>query len=360
MIQKATIMDKKRKLVGRKQIDKSIDNVLEKGIELTTAEGDFERGVISTGSTLLDLAISSKRVRGGGIPSGVIVEIFGPSSSGKTAVLAEIGASCKYNGGVVSYKDPEGRLDTAYARQCGLALTKEEYSRPNTVDQFEKDILQWKPQPKKKDAICVICADSLAAFSTEAEINDGHKMASAKRAQSFHQLFRKAGIKIRSEGWIIACSNQEQVNFDTGTRKTPGGNSIGYWSSVRIRIAKDFKKGDIKKTWKRDNIVATKIIGIRSNASIKKNSCDDPFREVPIFIIFGIGIDDIRGNLQWLKETNNTSKYECGNKSFSLIDPAIRYVEAHDLETKIRDKVINVWNEIEDHFTSNRKPKRRF
>ena len=46
--------------------------------------------VISTGSTLLDLAVSWERVRGGGLPAGILVEIFGPPSSGKTTFLCEI------------------------------------------------------------------------------------------------------------------------------------------------------------------------------------------------------------------------------------------------------------------------------
>ena len=52
-------------------------------------DGNFET-VISTGSTLLDLAISGKRVHGGGLPSGILVEVFGPSGSGKTVLLSEI------------------------------------------------------------------------------------------------------------------------------------------------------------------------------------------------------------------------------------------------------------------------------
>ena len=39
--------------------------------------------LISTGSTLLDLAFSGGRVRGGGLPGGIMVEISGPSSAGK-------------------------------------------------------------------------------------------------------------------------------------------------------------------------------------------------------------------------------------------------------------------------------------
>ncbi|MHA2070034.1 MAG: hypothetical protein ACXABY_37185, partial [Candidatus Thorarchaeota archaeon] len=63
----------------------------------------------STGSTQLDLAISGTRVRGGGIPGGIMVEIFGPPSTGKTALLAEIIAGAQLKGGEAMFGDPEGR-----------------------------------------------------------------------------------------------------------------------------------------------------------------------------------------------------------------------------------------------------------
>jgi len=323
--------------------------------------GDFERGVISTGSTLLDLAISANRVHGGGIPAGVILEIFGPSSSGKTAVLAEIGASVKSKGGVVTYDDPEARLDTAYAARCGLKLEPDEYNRPETVDQLEEDLFKWEPKPSKKNTICARCEDSLAAFSTNAEIIDDHKMAAAKRAQKFHELFRKLARKIKGEGWIIACSNQEQESFGgMGAKTTPGGNAIKYYASIRIRVSRDIKGGKLKKTWKLSKSTVEKVIGIKSIARVIKNSCDDPFREVPIYIIFGQGIDDIRGNLQWLKDTLSLDAYDCIDQSFAKIEPAIRYIEQYDLENELREKVIELYNQIEDHFRTERKPKVRF
>jgi len=324
--------------------------------------GDFTRGVISTGSTLLDLSISSNRVRGGGIPAGVIIEIFGPSSSGKTALLADIGASAKYNGGVVMYDDPEARLDTDYARKCGLTLVKGEYNRPNTVEELEDGILKWKPKPQKEGAICVRCEDSLAAFSTDAELGPkGHKMAAAKRAQAYHQLFRKLGRRISTEGWIIACSNHEQTNFETGAKTTPGGNAVKYWASLRIRIFPTYQKSEIKRTWKiTTEKTVEKVVGMRSTCRIVKSSCDDPKREVPVFIIFGKGIDDIRGNLQWMKETLGLEAYDCVEKTYATIDPAIRYIEDHNLEAALREKVIDLWNSIEDHFRIERKEKVRF
>lgn len=71
--------------------------------------------VISTGSTLLDLAISGGRVRGGGIPGGIFVEAFGPPSSGKTVLLCEIAGAIQRQGGEVMFYDPEARLNKKFA-----------------------------------------------------------------------------------------------------------------------------------------------------------------------------------------------------------------------------------------------------
>jgi RecA/RadA recombinase len=326
----------------------------------TINEGDFDRGVLSTGSTLLDCAISSERVYGGGVPAGVILEIYGPSSSGKTAILAELAASAKFKGGAARFDDPEGRLDTKYAQQCGLTLTKKEYGRPDTVEDLFEGLEAWTPKGKK-GTLHVSCEDSIAAFSTRAEMADPNmEYAAAKRAQKYHQGFRTLGRRIAQEGWIIACSNHELVNFETGAKSTPGGNALKYWASIRLRIAKAYRQGDIKRTWKISSATVERIIGIRSDVKVVKNSCGQPFREAPVFIIFGKGIDDVRGNLWWLKTTLGTDKYDCVDKEYSDIYAAIKYVEDNNLEAQLRDKVIKLWNTIDLHFTDDRKPKVRF
>ena len=63
--------------------------------------------MISTGSTLLDLAISGGRKRGGGLPGGILVEIFGPSGCGKTVLLCEIAGGVQRQKGKIMFRDPE-------------------------------------------------------------------------------------------------------------------------------------------------------------------------------------------------------------------------------------------------------------
>ena len=77
-------------------------------------EGDT-RIMTSTGSTLLDLCIAGGRVHGGGLPGGILAEIFGPSSTGKTVFLSELAGAIQRQEGEVTFHDPEARLDKQFA-----------------------------------------------------------------------------------------------------------------------------------------------------------------------------------------------------------------------------------------------------
>ena len=124
------------------QMKRHISGSVEKDSEL---EGNFET-IISSGSTLLDLAISGKRIRGGGIPGGILLEAFGPSQSGKTALLSEIAGAIERNGGENQFNDPEARLDKEFVRIFGLHIDKKNYYQPDTVSQLFKNAREWKPK----------------------------------------------------------------------------------------------------------------------------------------------------------------------------------------------------------------------
>jgi len=340
-----------------KRVRRTAEEIVEETKNPTTAIDKKPIGsVVSTGSTLLDLAISGKVVRGGGVPGGILVEIFGPSSSGKTAVLAETAASVQAIGGDVEYKDPEGRLNKEYCRIYGAEIT-DNYSRPDTVKEMFKEIWSWTPANPK--AVNMIAADSLAALSTELEMGDEDKMG-MKRAKDFSEALRKTCRMIANNNWLIMCSNQERES-PTGL-VTPGGKAIPYYSSLRIRLTPSFKGGKIKKKIKQGNKEIEKVIGIYSIAEVKKSSIDDPFRTAPVYIIFKIGIDDIRGNLQWYKDMTGSSGYfQLGtDKGFKSITDAIIHIEENNMESDLRELVIDLWEEIESKFEIKRKEKVRF
>ena len=340
-----------RKLT-RKSLPEQVREVSKKPVEKEKSLR-FDQ-VVSTGSTILDLAISGGRVRGGGIPGGILIEIFGPSASGKTSVLAEICASAQSKGGEVKFQDAESRLDTEYARIYGLSLeeTGDDYTRPKTVNEMFNDIDIW--EPKNDDVINVVGTDSLASLSTELEMDSQDKMG-MKRAKDFSERTRKCCKLIADKNWIIACTNQ--VREGQYGEVTPGGKAIPFYSSLRIRV-NEVRKVEKKKQYKGKE--QKKIIGIESSCYIKKSTVDDPYRTAqPVFIIFGYGIDDVRGNLQWLKTNTNLTKYDAIDKEYQSLDAAVAYIEREYYENALREKVIDTWEEIEEKFKMERKPKVR-
>ena len=324
-------------------------------IQVTPNEGDFGT-VVSTGSTLLDLAISGGRVRGGGVPSGILLEIYGPSGCGKTSVLAEMCADTQAKGGNTKFLDPEARLDQEYMRIYGMELKKENYYMPDTVNEVFEHILKWKPGDPGK-GVNIIATDSLAALSSELELGEKGDKMGMKIAKDFSQGLRKTCVLIRKSKFVIACSNQ--IRGGTGGEITSGGKGIPFYASLRIRVGPPAKNKYLTKTKTIKGVEHEKIFGIQSICTVKKSSVDDPFRTANIYIVFGVGIDDIRANLAYLKQMTKADKYIAVDKEFGRMDTAIKYIEDNNLELELKNQVINLWEEIENEFKVDRKPKRR-
>lgn len=309
--------------------------------------------LISTGSTLLDLAISGGRVRGGGIPGGIMVEIFGPSASGKTGLITEIAGAAQDKGGDVFFVDPEARIDKEYSRIYGFEMTKENYARPDTVTETFKLIEEW--EPKNTSVINVFAADSIAALSTEMEMGEGDKRGQRK-AKELSEGCRKTARLIAHNNKLILFTNQER-DGEYG-KTTPGGHAIPYHCSLRMRVN---RKGRIEKKKKiSSGKEVTKTIGIESEVLIKKSTVDDEYRVAPLYIIFGVGIDDVRANLQYVKDMTKNTRYWCVDRETARMDDAIRHIENNDLEPELRERVIDIWEEVEDKFHMERKEKKRF
>jgi len=320
-------------------------------------DGDFGQ-VISTGSTLTDLAISGGRIRGGGIPGGIFMEVFGPESSGKSALLCEIGGNIQRQGGLIQYHDPESRLDRQFSQMFGVSIDDENYHQPNTVTQVFKSINNWEPLPNDK-RIHGIIADSLAALSTDMEMEkeEGDKMG-GRRGKEFSEGFRKAARLIKDNNYLLACSNQLRDTFASiGAKKeSPGGNAIKFYASLRLttRILKYIRKTII--VHGKD---VERVLGVNIEIKVVKSSVWKPLRTAPITILFDYGIDDIRQNLQFIKDYTSNTIYTLGKDNLSKsMDEAIKIVENDGLESKLKEEVIDLWESIEEKFKVERKPKR--
>jgi len=334
------------------------NRVNEKREEKEEYDGDFGT-IISTGSTLLDLALSGGRVRGGGLPGGILVEIFGPSGSGKTVLLSEIAGGVQRQGGDLIFYDPEARLNEQFAKLFGLELKEGMYKVPNKIPEVFSAVRKW--EPVGKGDVHGICADSLAALSTDMEMDneEGDKMGQ-RRAKEFSEQLRKTCRIIKQKNYLMVCSNQVRQNMDAGAYGqkyvAPGGEAMGFYASVRLRFARAEKIYE-KHTYQGKEV--KRVIGVEVETEVFKSSIWKPFHKAPITIIFDYGIDDIRQNLQFIKDYSKQSVYTLGGQSLdkSMLE-AIKIIEEDKLEVELKEEVINLWEDIESKFKQERKPKR--
>ena len=347
------------------------------------------RSTISTGSTILDKAISGGKTKYGGIPGGFIIEISGPNSSGKTTLLGELWGNSQRAGGECRFNDPEHRLDASYCETFGIRVSQEGIEHSETVtDVFDtligpvenksvgsrsvnkRDHKQaWMPDPSRINFLGV---DSLAALASRIEVEQGDKMGQ-KRAKDFSEGFRVAKGHVSRHNIIMACSNQVRTDIDSGRDKPTGGLAIGFYCSIRISLfVTEILRKEVELGAGGKGRTEKVAYGMKVLATVFKNSLGVPLRQAPLRLIFNYGLDDIGANLQWLRDhgafdlpdpKTGTMKlagsYHVGGKKFLSLDAAIKAVEDGNLEQVIRDQVVDLWDAIEAQVTPHRKGKVR-
>jgi recombination protein RecA len=263
-------------------------------------------------------------------------------------------------GGDAFFNDPEARLNKSFAKIHGLNFDSLIIEEPDTVTQVFNNLLNWKPVTNAP--VHGFLTDSLAALSTNMEMDneEGDKMG-MRRAKEFSEGLRKACRFIKQNNYIMVCSNQIRVNAGAsayGEQFTvPGGKAIAFYASVRLRFHKPEK---IKKKIKVAGKEITKVTGILAKIEVYKNSCDEPFRTAEVYIDHVYGIDDIKTNLQYIKDYTNTTSY-CLNGEVldKSLDKAALIIESNDYEEALKEEVINLWTSIQAKFETPRKKKIR-
>ena len=217
---------------------------------------------ISTGSLSLDMALG-----GQGLPSGRIVEIFGPESSGKTTVALHAIAEAQKKGGIAAFIDAEHALDPSWAKKLGVQLETLLVSQPGCGE----EAMQITEMLIKSNAVDIIVIDSVAALvprkELEGEIGDTHV---ALQARLMSQSLRKLTGAISKSKTAVVFINQirEKIGVMFGSPETtPGGRALKFYTSCRIDVRRigQLKDGE-------------DIVGQRVRAKVVKNKVAPPFR----------------------------------------------------------------------------------
>ena len=252
---------------------------------------------ISTGSTMLDLAISNRP--NGGIAVGRITELNGLESSGKSLIGAHLLRETQRKGGVAVYIDTETAVSEDFLECLGVNINNMLYLHLETVEDIFEAIeeIVTKVRESDKDRLVTILVDSLAAASTKVELEadfDKDGWATSK-AIVISKAMRKITQMIGRQRIALVFTNQLRVKLGAmfgDPYTTSGGKALPFHASTRIRLK---NKGQIKDTKKN-------VIGMTILAQVIKNRLGPPLRKAEFPLYFESGVDDEGSWLQVLKE----------------------------------------------------------
>lgn len=255
---------------------------------------------ISTGSSLLDLAISNRP--NGGIPVGRITELTGLEASGKSLLAAHLLANTQEKDGLAVYIDTENAMNEDFLRAIGIDLEKMLYIQLEAIEDIF-DVIEniiTKVKESNKNKLVTIVVDSVAAATTKVEQAADYEKDgwATSKAIILSKAMRKITQMIGRERVALIFTNQLRVKLGVSfgdIYTTSGGKAIGFHASCRLRLK---AVGQIKAKINGFE----QVIGIKTRAKIVKNRMGPPLREAEFHILFESGIDDYGSWLQVMKD----------------------------------------------------------
>ncbi len=259
---------------------------------------------VSTGSSVLDLAISNRP--NGGVAVGRITEINGLESSGKSLIGTHILAETQKKGGLAVYIDTETSVSREWLETIGINVQDLLYLHVETVEDIFQCIenIITKIRESDRDRLVTILVDSLAGASTKVEMEaDFEKDGWAtSKAIIVSKAMRKITQMVGRERIALIFTNQLRQKLgvmfgDPWT--TSGGKELPFHSSTRIRLK---NLGQIKDTKKN-------VLGMKTRAQIIKNRLGPPLRHADFNLYFDSGIDESKDFDKKLEEVDGLQEH---------------------------------------------------
>lgn len=165
---------------------------------------------VSTGSTLLDLAIANRP--NAGLPFGRIVEINSLEGAGKSLLCAHIVANTQKMGGIGIYIDTENAADRTFLNAVGVDTKAMLYTQLDTVedifDTIEQMILKVRESDKDKPLVIIVDSVSAATTKVESEADYSKDGWSTTKAIILSKAMRKMTLLIAKQKILLVLTSQ--------------------------------------------------------------------------------------------------------------------------------------------------------
>ena len=331
---------------------------------------------ISTGSILLNLAMSGKG-KDGGYARGRIVNLVGDGSSGKTLLALEACAQAYYNLNkkatdlfpavkkiTIVYNNVEGVMDFPIEDMYGQEFVEAiEWVRFDTAETVGRDYLKRVKDLKKGEFLLYIIdsIDAMSSTASKKRAEDSIKKdkdqdgsyGMEKQKYFSSTLFPRACEYMEGKDATMICISQVRENINAGLfgakHYRVGGKALDFythqvaWLAQIAKLSKEFRS-------------TKKIYGVRTKAKLNRNKVAKPFREAEFDILFDYGVDDIGSMLTYMYGTARDIQWE--GVDYKRID-LIKHLEDNPKEyDKLVEMVVQDWDEIEEIIKPKRK--RRF
>jgi recombination protein RecA len=256
----------------QKEMDQKLEK-LNKKYKSALANTNGTWKVIPTGSIGLDRALGV-----GGVPLGIIMELYGMPSAGKSTLTLEIIAQAQKKDKKCALVDFEFSFDRNYAEALGIDMNKVTVYQPSSQEEGFDLILE----ASEIGAFDIIVLDSHTAAMPQAiiegEMGDQTMGLQARNNSKF--LGKVKGLLKRKECTLIAISQYRANIGGYGSGMvTTGGNGWKFYADIRVKMNKsDDKKNEQNKT----------------TATVEKNKCGAPYKEAKFNVVYGKGIDTLQ------------------------------------------------------------------
>lgn len=263
----------------------------------------------------------------GGIPYGRIVEIYGPPSSGKTALATKLMCEAQKAGGIAIFLDHERTFEVELAKSMGLNgdFPNFIYKRPKTWEESNNIAMKTAEVIRAKrliepEAPIIAVFDSVAAMIPQSVFEKGIDQYTMNDTTA---LARVASTTLKAINAFTADLNVctvylNQVRTKPGVvygdpTTTPGGSAFEFYASVRLSLTRS------KVVEQKDG--EKEFTGQLMTIEAKKTKLTRPFQKTQLRLSF-----DDRG-LAYFDTTHSLVEYAIEKGKLPYSKPRVTWID---------------------------------